>query len=130
MQRLTISLLFTTSQALAGIVTYTSSAAFDAALGGAPTLVSNYGTSTAGTLIAPGTTLEGITYTSFNLGSSPTQEGIISNQFNSFSGLSFGADQFNGAAQFFFDANSFTISFAPAFAIGVFFNVNANSGTF
>jgi hypothetical protein len=127
---LTIAFLLTSSQALASLVTYTSSAAFEAALNGAPTLVSNYATSTAGTLIAPGTTLEGITYSSFDLGSSPTQDGIISNQLNSFSGLSLGADQFNGAAQFFFDANSFTISFAPAFAIGVFFNVNANSGTF
>lgn len=113
-----------------GIVTYTNSASFLSALGGAPTLVEQYGTSSAGTVIAPGTTLDGITYTSFNLIGSSTQAGFISNQFNSFSGLSLGADESNGLAQFFFDADSFSISFAPAFAIGVFFNVNANSGQF
>jgi hypothetical protein len=122
--------LLTSSAALAGIVTYTSSTAFEAALAGAPTLVENYGTFTAGTLIAPGSTFDGITYTIFNLGASTTQEGIISNQFNSFSGVSLGADQNNGAAQFFFDGNSFDINFASTFAIGVFFNVNQNSGTF
>lgn len=123
-------LFLTSSAALASTVTYTSSTAFEAALTGAPTLVENYGTFTADQLIAGGSTYDGITYTSFNLGSSTTQEGIISNQFNSFSGLSLGADQNNGAAQFFFDGNSFDISFASTYAIGVFFNVNKNSGTF
>ncbi len=127
---LTLTFLLTSSQALGGILTFTSSAAFNTALNGAPTTVSNYGTSTAGTVIAPGTTLEGITYSSFTLLGSSTQSGFISNQFNSFSGLSFGADESNGAAQFFFDGDSFTADFAPSFAIGVFFNVNANSGTY
>ena len=119
----------TSSQALASIVTYTSSAAFEAAIAGSPTLVENYSTFTANELITPVATFDGITYDSFNLGANGTQ-GWISNQFNSFSGLSLGADQQNGAAQFFFDGNSFNISFAPTYAIGVFFNVNANSGTF
>ena len=134
MERLLTTALFltllTSSPALASIVTYTSSTAFEAALAGAPTLVENYGTLSAGTLIGPGSTLDGITYTSFNLGSSSTQDGIISGQFNSFSGVSLGADQNNDAAEFFFDGESFDISFAPTYAIGVFFNVNANSGTF
>ena len=93
-------------------------------------MVEDYGGLSAGTVIAPGSTLDGITYTSFNLGSSTTQAGIISNQFNSFTGVSLGADQFNDAAEFFLGGNSFDISFAPTYAIGVFFNVNANSGTF
>jgi hypothetical protein len=114
---------------VAGVVTYTSSAAFQAALAGSPTTVENYGTFFAGTLIDPGTTHNGITYNAFNLQGLGTQ-GVISNQFNSFSGVSLGAWQSGGAAQFFFDANSFDISFAPAFAIGVFFNVNLTSGTF
>jgi hypothetical protein len=122
--------LLTSSVALPSVVTYTSSAAFQAALTGAPTLVENYGTFTAGDLILPGSTFHSITYTNFNLGASSTQDGIVSNQFNSFSGLSLGANQSNGAAQFFFDGNSFDISFASTFAIGVFFNVNANSGTY
>lgn len=122
--------LLTSSAALASVVTYTSSTAFEAALTGTPTLVENYGTFTAGDLILPGSTFDGITYTNFNLGASSTQDGIVSNQFNSFSGLSLGGNQNNGAAQFFFDGNSFDISFASTFAIGVFFNVNANSGTY
>ena len=122
--------LLTSSTALPSVVTYTSSAAFEAALTGNPTLVENYCTFTAGDLILPGSTFDGITYTNFNLGASSTQDGIVSNQFNSFSGLSLGANQSNGAAQFFFDGNSFDIGFASAVAIGVFFNVNANSGTY
>ncbi len=122
--------LLTSSAALASVVTYTSSAAFEAALTGTPTLIENYGTFTAGDLILPGSTFDGITYTNFNLGASSTQDGIVSNQFNSFSGLSLGGNQSNGAAQFFFHGNSFGISFASSYAIGVFFNVNANSGTY
>jgi len=127
---LILSFLLTSSVALAGIVTYTSSSAFEAALAGAPNQVEDYATFSAGTLIAAGSTLNGITYTSFNLVGSSTQDGIISNQFNSFSGLSLGANENNGAAQFFFDSDSFNISFASTYAIGVFFNVNQNSGTF
>src|SRR5689334_17143778 len=88
-----ITLLATSSAALASVVTFTSSSAFNAALAGAPTQVEDYGTFSAGTLIAPGSTHDGITYTSFNLVGSSTQDGIISNQFNSFSGLSLGADE-------------------------------------
>jgi PEP-CTERM motif len=123
-----IVLLLAAANALAGTVTYTSSAAFDAALGGAPGVVEQYSTFTAGTLINPGSTYDGITYASFNI--TDGTQGYITNQFNSFSGLSLGADQNNGAAQFFFDGNSFVINFAPTYAIGVFYNVNANSGTF
>jgi hypothetical protein len=116
------------SQVLAGTVTYTSSAAFDAALAGAPKLVEDYAGFTNKEDIAPGSTFHGITYASFNI--TAGTDGIISNQFNSFSGLSLGANQANDAAEFFFDGNSMVINFAPAYAIGVFYNVNANSGTF
>jgi hypothetical protein len=125
---ITAVLFLTSSPAVAGIVTYTSSSAFNTAIG-SPGVAEDYATFTAGTLINPGSTFNGITYTSFNLGALGTQ-GIISNQFNSFSGVSLGANQSNGAAEFFFDGNSIDISFAPTLAIGVFFNVNANSGTF
>ena len=127
---LPILFFLTAAQGIAGIVTYTDSGAFLTALGSAPTSVETYSTSTAGTVIAPGALLDGITYTSFDLPASSTQDGIVSNQFNSFSGLSLGGDEDNGAAQFFFDGDSFTINFAPALAIGIFFNVNANSGQF
>ncbi len=126
---LTALFFLTSSQALAAIVTYTSSAAFTAALGGSPSVVENYGTFTAGTLINPASTFDGITYDSFNLQGLGTQ-GVISSQFNSFSGVSLGAWESGGAAQFFFDGDSFDISFAPVFAIGVFFNVNLDSGNY
>jgi len=120
-------LLLGSSYALASSVTYTSSTAFLAALGASPTITENYGAFSAGQLIPNGSTFNGITYTSFSLAPGGTG-GIISNQFNSFSGLSLGANQ--SGAQFFFDGNSLDISFAQMFAIGVFFNVNQNSGTF
>ena len=128
---LTAAFFLTSSHALASIVTYTDPTAFEAALAGSPTLVEDYSPSTftAGELILPGSTFDGITYASFNIFPGST-DGLISSQFNSFSGLSLGADQDNGAAQFFFDGNSFVIDFAATNAIGVFYNVNASSGTF
>ena len=120
--------LLTTSHALASITTYTSSAAFDAALAGSPTAVEDYATFSLSQVIAPGSTFNGITYTSFNLSAGAT-EGLITNQFNSFTGVSLGANQSIGA-QYFFDSDSFDIDFAPTYAIGVFYNVNANSGTY
>jgi hypothetical protein len=76
---------------LAGTVTYTSSTDFNAALAGSPTLVENCSTFSSKQNIAPGSTFDGITYVSFNLTNGT--DGIISNQFNSFSGLSLGANQ-------------------------------------
>lgn len=123
-----VIVMLTSSRALADSVAYTSSADFLAALGSAPTLVENYAAFTNKEDIAPGSTFDGITYTAFHL--TAGTNGIISNQFNSFSGLSFGANQSNDAAEFFFDGDSFNISFAPTNAIGLFFNVNLGSGTF
>ena len=121
-------MLLPLSQALAGTITYTSSTAFEAALAGGPTQVENFSSFTNQELIAPGSTLNGITYASFDIAHGT--EGVISNQFDSFSGLSLGGYQSGGAAEFFFDGDSMVIDFAPTYAIGVFFNVNANSGTF
>lgn len=125
---LLIAVFFLTSlQAVANIVAYTSSADFEAAISGSPTLVEDYSTFAAGDLITPTVTYDGITYTNFNeaLGT----EGLITNQFDSFSGLSLGAHQGNGD-QYFFSGDTFDIRFAPVYAIGVFFNVNLNSGSF
>ena len=56
--------------------------------------------------------------------------GIITKQFNSFSGLSLRGNQ-SGGQQFFFGGDSVTVTFAaPVKAVGVFFNVNANSGNY
>jgi hypothetical protein len=55
---------------------------------------------------------------------------MITNQFNSFSGLSLGGQQSTGQ-HFFFGGNSVTVTFpTPVLDVGVFFNVNQNSGTF
>jgi hypothetical protein len=114
----------------AAVITYTSSAAFNAAASGIPLTVENYSTGLAGQLISNGGTFDGLTY-SFIAGPSATLTGgIITNQFNSFSGLSLGGNQSTGA-QFFFGGDGVTITFAnPINAVGVFFNVNLNSGNY
>jgi hypothetical protein len=119
----------TCGSAQAGVQTFTSSAAYNAAIAGMTTSVENYSTGTAGQLIANNSSFNNITYSFVT--TSTLSGGIITNQFNSFSGLSLGGNQSNGVAQFFFSGDSFTVTFAnPVDAIGVFFNVNANSGNF
>jgi hypothetical protein len=120
-------------EARAGFTTYTSSAAYDAALAGIPggsTSVEDYGTGfNAGELIGNGSTFHGLTYQFVT--TSTLSQGIITDQFDSFTGLSLGGDQSNGAAQFFFDGDQFSVTFAqPVSAVGIFFNVNLNSGNF
>ena len=82
--------------------------------------------------IASGPTIDGLTYSAFvlTLGASQLD---ITNQYNSFTGLSLGADHTSrGANQtFFYGGEGATIAFAmPVTAFGMFFNVNLNSGTF
>jgi len=116
--------------AQAAIVTYTSSSAFNAAASGIPLTVENYATGSAGAHIANGGVFDGLTY-SFTPGSVRTLTGgIITNQLNSFTGLSLGGNQ-SGGAQFFFGGDSVTITFAnPVNAVGAYFNVNLNSGNY
>jgi PEP-CTERM motif len=115
----------------AGVTTYTSSAAFDAAITGYTTSIENYGTLTPGTTINAGDTIDGLTYTAFTPGPLGTLlGGIITNEFNSFTGNSLGGNQSTGQ-QYFFGGDSVTVTFAaPVNAFGLFFNVNANSGDF
>jgi hypothetical protein len=119
-----------TTPAEAAVMTFTNSAAFNAAAIGIPLTVENYSTGIAGETIASGGTFNGLTY-AFSAGPSGTLlGGIITNQFNSFSGLSLGGNQ-SGGAQFFFGGDSFTVTFPnPINAIGAFFNVNLNSGNY
>jgi len=130
---LVLFVLAANQQAQAQSTSYTSSAAYNAALAGIPnqsTMVEDYGTGfSAGDLINNGSTFHGLTY---QFVATPTLSGgIITNQFNSFSGLSLGGNQSNGAAQFFFDGDQFSVTFSqPVYAVGLFFNVNANSGNF
>src|SRR5205807_10533949 len=56
--------------------------------------------------------------------------GIITNEFNSFSGLSAAGNQSTGQ-HFFFGGDQVTVVFpAPITAAGVFFNVNLGSGNY
>jgi len=113
----------------ASVTLYTSSAAFTTALGSETVTAEDYGTLTPGTLIPNGSTVDGLTY---NFTTTPTLSGgVITNQFNSFSGTSLGGDQLNLAAEFFFDGDTFNVTFPNAVnAFGAYFNVNADSGSF
>jgi hypothetical protein len=119
-----------TTPAASAVMTFTNSAAFTAAATNIPLTVENYSTGVAGETIASGGAFHGLTYT-FSAGPSGTLlGGIITNQFNSFSGLSLGGNQ-SGGAQFFFGGDSFTLTFpTPINAIDAFFNVNQNSGNY
>jgi PEP-CTERM motif len=98
---------------------FTSSSAFSSATSGLT--VENYGSYSAGTLVPEGSTLGALSY-SFNTASG--LGGIITSQFNSFTGTSLGANQVGGA-QFFFANEGFTVTFASAVtAVGIFANVN------
>jgi len=116
--------------ATASVTTFTSSAAFNAATSGLT--AETYATGTNGQTIANGGQFDTLTY-NFSTGTDPFATllgGIITNEFNSFSGLSLGGQQSTGQ-HFFFGGNSVTVTFpTPALEVGVFFNVNQNSGTF
>jgi hypothetical protein len=121
---------FAACPAFAGVTTYTSSTAFQSAASGISLTTENYGSGTAGQLIANGGLFDGLTYTTTPGPIGTLTGSIISDQFNSFSGLSLGGSQ-SGGEQYFFGGDSVTISFAsPVTAFGAFFNVNPNSGTY
>ena len=110
----------------ASTTVYNNSAAFNAAIAGHQH-VEDFSSGTAGQTIANGGSFNGATYTA--TGGASLSGTIITNQFNSFSGLSLGGN--NSPAQFFFGGDSVTVTFAaPVYAVGVFFNVKMNSGNF
>jgi hypothetical protein len=115
----------------AGAATYTSSSAFNTATAGDTLTIEQYASGTAGQLIPSGGTFDGLTYSTTGAGLFGTLNGsIITNEFNSFSGLSLGGNQ-SGGQQFFFGGDSVTVTFPKAiYAVGVFFNVNPNSGNY
>ena len=116
--------------AAASVTTFTSSAAFNAATSGLT--AETYATGTNGQTITNGGVFDTLTY-NFSTGTSPFAtllDGIITNQFNSVSGLSLGGQQSTGQ-HYFFGGNSVTVAFpTPVFDVGVFINVNQNSGTY
>lgn len=122
-----LAALALTASARAGV--YTSSAAFLAATTAVTT--ENYGTAAAGQLVADGATLDGLTYTFSTAGG---MGGVITDLYNSFTGLSLAAKQVAGPlspADFFYGGDSFTIGFpSPVTAIGIFASVNLDSGSY
>jgi hypothetical protein len=116
--------------ALASVTTFSSSTDFAAATSGLTLSAENYGSYSAGQTIANGASLGGLTYT-FTPGPAGTLTGgIVTDEFNSFTGLSLGGDQSSGQ-EYFFGGDSVTITFAhPVTAVGAFFNVNQDSGSY
>lgn len=112
---------------------YTNSTAFFTAISGLSSTIENYGSGYVdGQPIPNGFSQNGIIYSQFNLTQGATQ-GIITNQYNSFTGLSLGADHtaLGSAFTYFLPTEGATISFAtPITAFGMFFNVNLNSGQY
>jgi hypothetical protein len=125
-----VALLGLEASAGASIVTFTSSSAFNAATSGDSFTVEQYASGTNGQLIASLSTFNGLSY-NFIAGPSATLTGgIITNLFNSFSGLSLGGRQASGQ-QFFFGGDIVQVALpTPVNAVGVFFNVNLNSGNY
>jgi hypothetical protein len=85
---------------------------------------------TNGQSIATAGTFDGLTY-NFTAGPElgTLTGGIITSEFNSFSGLSAAGNQSTGQ-HFFFGGDQVTVIFpTPVTAVGVFFNVNPIRGT-
>lgn len=118
------------SIASAGTVSYTSSAAFEAAT--SVDFTENYGSFSNGQIVTPGFSQDGVTYSGFVLTQGATNLDIT-NLYNSFSGLSLGADHtsLGSSDTYFFGGEGATLTFsAPVFAFGMFFNANLNSGAY
>ena len=114
----------------ATVTTFTSSAAFLAAIGADPTMAlstEDFGGGTNGQVIGQGTIFDGLTFTFSN----PPDSGVITNTHDNISGLSLGGNNACSGCDYFFGGQSFTVVFAhPVFAVGGFFNVNPDSGTY
>src|SRR5205085_63486 len=94
----------------ATVVSFTNSAGFNAAVVGGTVIVEQYATGTNGQTIANGGNFDGLTY-NFAAGPLGTLAGgIITNEFNSFSGLSAAGNQSTGQ-HFFFGGDQVTVVF-------------------
>lgn len=102
--------------ASASVITYTSSAAFFAALGGAAVTTETYEGLALNSVIANGHTVNGLTYTGF-----PRDGGRIDNLFNRIGNQSLAVE---GSPNFFLPEEGFSVSFPEAVnAVGIFFNI-------
>jgi hypothetical protein len=112
-------LLSLASTAAATSVSYTSSAAFLSALG-ASAITETYEGLVVNSLIATGSTVDGLTYTAFPAGTS----GRIDNLYNRIGTRSLALQRGNDNTAFFVAGDSMTVTFPFAVkAVGIFFNV-------
>lgn len=114
----------------ASTITYTSSLDFLAAIAADPSMtlsIEDFGGGTNGQIIGQGGVFDGLTFTF----SSPPDGGIVTNTHDNVSGLSLGGNNPCPGCDYFFGGQSFTVVFPhPIFAVGGFFNVNPDSGTY
>lgn len=118
------ALLLATVPASAGVVLYTSSAAFDAALGAASKVVEDYESYGMNSTFGDGTVLNGIRYDAFPAGTL----GRIDDTYNKIDSQSLALDRGSvpQTPDFFFDGDQLSISFTtPVRAFGVVFNANS-----
>jgi hypothetical protein len=133
---LIVSLAFAAAATLAAtrthasVMTYTSSSDFLSAIGGDPSLTldnQDFGGGTNGQTIGQGGIFGGLTFTFSN----PPDSAIVTNTHDNISGLSLGGNNSCSGCDYFFGGQSFTVVFPhPIFAVGGFFNVNPDSGTY
>lgn len=107
--------------ARAATITYTNSAAFFAALGANPSTTETYEGLTLNSIIADGSTVNGITYNSFPANTDGRIDTLYNRIGNQSLALQRGADN----AAFFFGGDFMTVTFPFAVnAVGIFFNAN------
>lgn len=105
--------------ARAATITYTSSAAFFAALGASPSTTETYEGLLLNSIITDGSTVNGITYNSFPAGTDGRIDSVYNNIGNQGLALQRGAD----ATAFFVAGDFMTVTFPFAVnAVGIFFN--------
>jgi hypothetical protein len=108
-------------KSVAAVLTYSSSASFFAGLGSRPFTTEGYESFPINSTISSGTTLNGITYSSFPTGTIGRIDDIYNKLGNASLALQRGVD----STSFFFPGESFSVAFAaPVSAIGIFFNAN------
>lgn len=122
-----IMFLVGSGAASAAVVTYTNSAAFLAALGGASAVTTEgYENLAPNSTIPNGATVNGLTYSGFSRAG-----GRVDNSYNRIGNLSLAMSTAAGGPDFFQPGEGFTVDFGGAVsAFGLFFNIGlAPAGT-
>ena len=109
---------------------YTSSYNFETAVANSAQQIEEFSSLSSGQLITNGQTIDGVTYTQFNVTGSATS-GYITPVFASFTGLSLGVNHTGTNAQIFDPGEGVQLTFVkPITAFGAFFDVSLHSGSF